>query len=345
MLGELNGSHLGFALNAPAAPANTWKDETAHLGLRFDPAFAGPGWKVRDVLAKGPATYRASKIAPGEVILKVDGREVTPAMDSGEVLNGPLDRDIILRVAATDGKERDVILRPISYTTARKLLYDQWIADNRREVEKASGGSLGYLHISAMNDESFERFEEELYAAGAGKDGLVIDVRENGGGSTTDRLLTALTQPRHAITVPRGGRPGYPQDRMVYAVWQKPITVLCNQNSFSNAEIFSHAIKELKRGKVVGVPTAGGVISTGSAGIMDVGTLRLPSRGWYGVSTGEDMELNGAQPDFVIWPQPGDLPKGVDAQLAKAIEVLQADVAAWKAQSRPTLKKASERQP
>jgi tricorn protease len=78
---------------------------------------------------------------------------------------------------------------------------------------------------------------------------------------------------------------------------------------------------------------------------MDVGTLRLPFRGWYVMSDGEDMELKGAQPDFVIWPQPGDQPKGVDAQLAKAIEVLRDDVQAWKKQPHPELKKASGRKP
>lgn len=345
MLGELNGSHLGFSLNGPATPANTWREETAHLGLRFDPTFDGPGWRVRDVLEKGPASHRASRIEAGEIILKVDGRDVSPKMDVSEVLNGPIERDIALHVRSVAGAERDVTLRPITYAAARKLLYDGWIKTNRRTVEQATGGMLGYLHIAAMSDESFELFEEELYEAGAGKDGLVIDVRENGGGSTADHLLTALMQPQHAITVPRGGKPGYPQDRIVYAVWQKPIVVLCNQNSFSNAEIFSHAIKTLKRGKLVGVPTAGGVISTGATSIMDVGTLRLPFRGWYVMSDGEDMELKGAQPDFVIWPQPGDQPKGVDAQLAKAIEVLRDDVQAWKKQPHPELKKASGRQP
>ena len=188
-------------------------------------------------------------------------------------------------------------------------------------------------------------FEEELYAAGAGRDGLIIDVRENGGGSTTDHLLTVLSQPSHAITVPRGGTAGYPQDRIVYATWNKPIAVLCNQNSFSNAEIFSHAIKTLKRGQLIGVPTAGGVISTGSTGIMDVGTLRVPFRGWYVPGTGQDMELNGAQPDHVLWPQPGDFARGLDVQLQKAIAVLQADVTAWKQRPQPTLRKASARKP
>jgi tricorn protease len=143
-------------------------------------------------------------------------------------------------------------------------------------------------------------------------------------------------------TVPRGGGPGYPQSRKVYATWNKPIVVLCNQNSFSNAEIFSHSIKTLKRGKLVGVPTAGGVISTGSVRIMDVGFLRLPGRGWFVLGTGEDMELNGAVPDIVIWPKPGELPRGKDVQLERAVKVLLAQVKARKAEP-PTLRKASER--
>ncbi|MCP4592229.1 MAG: peptidase S41, partial [bacterium] len=170
-----------------------------------------------------------------------------------------------------------------------------------------------------------------------------IDVRNNGGGFTADHVLTVLCQPSHAITVPRGGGQGYPEDRRVYATWNKPIVMMCNQNSFSNAEIISHAVKTLKRGKLVGAPTAGGVISTGGTGIMDVGFLRLPFRGWYILPTGEDMELNGAVPDFVLWPQPGEMPAGKDIQLEKAIEVLLDDVTQWNARPQPPLRKASER--
>jgi tricorn protease len=297
---------------------------------------------VRDVIPKSPASRKESRVEAGEIVLKVDGKDVQPAMDVSSVLNGPMERDIVLTVQNGD-KTREVPLRPISYITARRLLYDDWIAENRKAVEKASGGTLGYLHISAMDDASFQKFQEELYHAGAGKDGLIIDVRENGGGSTTDHLLTALTQPRHALTLPRGGKvPGYPQDRMIYATWHKPVVVMCNQNSYSNAEIFSHAIKTLKRGKVVGVTTAGGVISTGAASIMDIGTLRLPFRGWYGLENGQDMELNGAKPDFIVWPQPGDQ---TDRQLDKAVEVLKADVETWKKRPQPKLINASERKP
>jgi tricorn protease len=194
-----------------------------------------------------------------------------------------------------------------------------------------------------MNMPSLYEFERKLFEVGYNKDGLVIDVRGNGGGSTADRLLTALTQPRHAITVPRGGGPGYPQDRMVYATWDKPVVVLCNQNSFSNAEIFSHAIRVLKRGRLVGVQTAGGVISTGATTVMDLGTLRQPFRGWFSIETGEDMELNGAMPHVQLWPLPGEMPQGIDQVLERSVKVLTKDVDRYLKRPSPKLIKATQR--
>ena len=356
MLGELNGSHLGFYpgvstrptpnSDEPAGSGPAWRPVTGHLGARFDTDHKGPGLKIKDVIKGSPASRAGSRLEAGELILTIDNRPVDPSMDITEVLNGPLDRDIQLRVKSVKGEDRSVTIRPMPVSAVTSLLYKQWIEYNRQMVDKLSDGKLGYLHIRAMDEPSFHQFEEDLYAAGAGKDGLVIDVRENGGGSTADLLLTSLTQPVHALAIPRGStkdKSGYPQDRMVFAVWRKPIIVLCNQNSFSNAEIFSHAVKTLKRGKLVGVPTAGGVISTGGTSITDIGFLRLPFRGWYLRDNGEDMELNGAVPDVIIWPAPGDMPAGKDDQLTKAVELLKADVAAEAAKPRPNPRKATER--
>ncbi len=360
MLGELNGSHLGFtpgtstAEPEPGAEPRTTNDSprsnktTAHLGIRFDPAFDGPGLRVRDVLPGGPADLHQRKLKTGDIVLAIDGKKVDPSIDLTYILNGNLERDIQLTVlrkseqtktndeaaskaeanpkAADDSKEQSITIRPISYRRARVLLYDHWLEHNRELTNKLSDGKLGYLHIRAMDTSSLIEFERQLYNVGYGRDGLVIDVRDNGGGSTTDHLLTALTQPRHAITVPRGGTIGYPHDRMVYATWSKPIVVLCNQNSYSNAEIFSHAIKALGRGKLVGVQTAGGVVSTGVTRVTDVGVLRAPFRGWFSIVDGRDFELHGAEPDIVIWPKPGELPSGTDHQLEEALKVLKAEV-------------------
>ena len=353
MLGELNGSHLGFFISpggasprrgAPAIDplaSGKWSRATLHPGFRLDSGHKGDGWKIRDLITGSPAARVRHGLKSGDLVVAVNGQPVKSDTDPAQVLTLPPNSEISVTVRDAAGKERIETFPPISPAQARSALYGMWMDSNRAEVEKQSGGSLGYLHIQAMDMPSFHKFEEMLHFAGAGKKGLVIDVRENGGGSTADLLLTALTQPVHAYTVPRGGStPGYPQDRKIFASWTKPIVVLCNQNSFSNAEIFSHAIKTLKRGRLVGVPTAGGVISTGGTSIMDVGFLRLPFRGWYLATNGEDLELNGAVPDVVIWPQPGD---AVDRQLSKAVELLAVDVKAYEARPLPAPRKASQR--
>jgi len=350
MLGELNASHLGFSMGrgfrrggaSTAGEGNEWNPVTGHLGTLFDPTYEGPGLRVRAVVRNTPAWREETRIEPGEIILAIDGRRLLPGTEIAVYLTDRPDRDVEVRVLGKDGREREVVLRPTTYRTVRSRMYEDWMLANRRKVERLSDGKLGYLHIRAMGGRNLETFDADLYKIGHGKDGLVIDVRENGGGSITDHLLTCLFQPTHAITRGRGGSEGYPQDRRVYATWDKPIVVLCNQNSFSNAEIFSHAIKTLKRGKLVGTPTAGGVISTGSASLMGLARVRVPMRGWY-LLDGEDMERNGCVPDHVIWPLPGEMPAGKDRQLEKAVEVLLEDVKAWKARPRPKLRKASER--
>lgn len=362
MLGELNGSHLGFKSSVDSfANRSTqgWTDETAHLGVTFDRFHKGPGWKIASVVPRGPADESASRLFPGDLILEIDGVTLGPDIDPIMVLNGPLARDLRLKVrrgasggTAAPGPDKTtteklpeigIVLRPVSFARARELMQDARVEERRTLVDRLGGGKIGYVFVEKMDWSEFLRFEEEIFARGHGKDGILVDVRDNGGGFTADHLLTVLTPADHSFTVPRGGGPGYPQDRRVYATWNRPVTVLCNQNSFSNAEIFSHAIKELGRGKLVGVPTAGGVVSTGAAAIRDLGILRIPFRGWYRKSDGADMELNGAVPDAIVWPEPGDEAIGRDRQIEKAVELLLAEIKAEEAKPKPDPKPASRR--
>jgi tricorn protease len=212
----------------------------------------------------------------------------------------------------------------------RALRYQAETRANLAKVVELSGGRIGYIHIQSMDQASLDRFERDLYAAANGREALIIDVRNNGGGFTADRLLSSIDVREHAYAVPREGdrarKRSYPQDRLFIQRYTMPKAMLCNEKSFSNAEIISHAFKTLGLGPLVGQQTAGGVISTGSESLVDGTTVRMPFRGWYiagnGPTKDKDMEENGAMPDFVVVQTPEDEAKAFDAQLAKAVEEL-----------------------
>lgn len=181
---------------------------------------------------------------------------------------------------------------------------------------------------------SFERFERELQASGMGKEGIVIDVRFNGGGWTTDYLMAVLNVRQHAYTIPRGAAENlqdehkkfknyYPfSERLPLSSWTKPSVAMCNESSYSNAEIFSHAYKTLDIGTLVGKPTFGAVISTGGQRLLDGSYVRMPFRAWYVKATEENMENGPAVPDVIVDNAPDSKANGEDPQLKKAVEVL-----------------------
>ncbi len=319
MLGELRSSHVSFSL--PRAEGESGRP-TGMLGVVWSNRRDGDGLLIERVLPGTPAARKEVNLQPGERVMAIDGQQLTPTTNVWQLLEGKVGERVELLIRQPDGKERGVALRPISLSEYNTARYRDWVQRNRQYVERKSGGKLGYVHIQAMGEVSLREFIRDLYAAAYGKQGLIIDVRFNGGGRTADYLLAILHVPRHAYTVGRGGKPGYPHDRLPLPEWTKPIAVLCNSASFSNAEIFAHAIKTLKRGPLVGMPTAGGVISTGQRTLMDGSRVSTPGRGWYTIDKGINLEGNGAQPDYLIEDLPGDLSEGRDRQLDKAIEVL-----------------------
>lgn len=327
MLGELNSSHMG--LTAPDR-AITQRDVTGLLGVESVPV--NNGMKITHVIPATPADKIASKLYEGDIITAVNGNTITPDANFYDLLNGLANEKILLTVINNEGKQREVAIRPTANLTNN--LYDEWVDNRKKLVEKYSNGRLGYIHIRSMDFPSFEVVEREFTAAGFGKEGLLIDVRYNGGGSTTDYLMTILNYKQHAYTIPRGAsenlekdkkqfRSHYPiGERLVYAAWTKPSIALCNEGSYSNAEIFSHAYKTLGIGKLVGVPTNGSVISTGGKGLMDGSFVRLPGRGWFVKTTDKNEELGPAIPDIIVENQIDWISKGTDEQLKVAVETL-----------------------
>ncbi len=327
MLGELNASHMGYY------PANGSEGETTgFIGAFFDPSAGAPGLLIREVLPDSPAARHDVDLVAGERILAVNGIRVESTTNIYGLFADTVDQRVPVRVAGTDGVERTVTVLPISSRAQSALRYQEWVRQRRRLTEQYSGGRLGYIHIEGMDMPSFEEFERGLFAAADGKEGLVIDVRSNGGGWTTDRLLAVLMVQRHAYTVPRDSdadQRAYPTaERLPFSAWTRPAVTLCNEDSYSNAEIFSHAFKTLDRGKLVGMPTFGAVISTGGTTMINGAHVRLPMRGWFVADSGVNMELNGAVPDVVVAQPPAeDRSATEDTQLARAVEVLMAELA------------------
>lgn len=327
MLGQLNASHMG--LRGSSTPETTQREQSGVLGIEVKPVKNGV--EITTIVPNTPADKKASKLNVGDVITAINGEEIGNR-NYYELMLGTSGERILLNIKGADGKDREVIIRPTS--SIRGQLYNTWVKERKALTEKYSNGQLGYIHIQGMNWNSFERFERELTASAQGKKGIVIDVRFNGGGWTTDMLMAVLNVRQHSYTVPRGAVESlekenkeytnyYPYgERLPLAAWTGPAITLCNQNSYSNAEIFSHAFKTLDRGTLVGMPTFGAVISTGSGGLIDGSYVRRPFRAWYVKATGENMEHGPAVPDVEVENAPNYRAIGEDAQLRKAVEVL-----------------------
>ena len=330
MLGELNASHMGYRPSGSSASNRGSEDITGWIGVTYDPAKGGPGIYVSEVLPDSPAWRTDVKIEKGERLLAVNGAEIATDTNVFDVFVDTVDQRTQLRMLGVDGVERTVVVEPVGLMDQRQLRYEEWVRERRRLTEEWSDGRLGYVHIQGMNTPSFEEFERMLFAAAHGKEGLLIDVRFNGGGRTTDYVMAVLMVRRHAYTVPRGADPSiraYPQDRLPLAAWTRPAAVLCNEQSYSNAEIFSYAFQSLDRGPVVGWPTFGAVISTGGMRTLDGALVRLPGRGWFVAPTGINMENNGAVPDVLVMQRPSeDRSATEDTQLRRAVEVLLANL-------------------
>ncbi|WP_300321102.1 S41 family peptidase [Idiomarina sp.] len=288
------------------------------------------GLEVTSVLNKSPAARDDSRLQVGDVITQVNQQSVKDA-NFYELLNGYANQRVLLNIKRAN-EDTEVVLWPTTSLSDEK--YDNWVETRRAMTEEYSNGRLGYLHIRGMNWTSFERFERELMAAGYGKDGIVIDVRYNGGGWTTDYLMAVLNVEQHAYTIPRGAtddldknqkkfRNKYPySERLPLSAWTKPSIAMSNENSYSNAEIFSHAYKALGIGKLVGRPTFGAVISTGAERLVDGSIVRMPFRGWWVKESDANMDFTPAQPDIEVFNPPAYKAKNVDPQLKRAVDEL-----------------------
>ncbi len=326
LMGELAASHMGVS---NPGPVSSLREPSGRLGIEYRRIVSRNeeriGYRVTGILPEGPATLGPMPLEPGDIITEIGLQPFEEDETLRQRLRGQVDQEVVVTFdrPGRDGyTEYRTILTTVSLTGYARLKYDAFREKSRHRVEELSDGRLGYLHIQAMNQTSLEGFQGDLYAAAEGKEGLIIDVRNNGGGNTTDRILTSIMAGEHAYTVPAGVDPAntghYPQDRLDAPRYTLPVNMLANEKSYSNAEILAHAFRTLGRGHLVGEQTYGGVISTNSHTLIDGATVRRPFRGWY-LPDGTDMEHNGAMPHLRVEQRPEDEVADRDRQLERAV--------------------------
>ena len=324
MIGELDSSHTGISggTRLPGEPTRAERIATRYPG--FDLAADASGfYKVSYIYRKGPADHEYVKLAPGNFILAVNGKDLKTSENYWKLFNIMPEKkfEFVVNSKPTMDGAWTVTLDPLTAAQNSDLEYARWVDDHAAMVRTLSGGQVGYLHIKAMDAPSLAKFQRDLLE-NQDKKALIIDERFNGGGGIDQELLQILNQ-RKAYQSSRN-RDSIDVARPSQAFFG-PMVVLQNERSASDAEMFPDGFRTLGLGKLVGMPTMAAVIGTGSFTLLDGETLRTPGSA-ITTSRGEDMENYGVIPDFLVDNTPPDFLSGHDRQVEKAIEVLKGEL-------------------
>ncbi|WP_406149188.1 S41 family peptidase [Streptomyces sp. NBC_01012] len=337
--GELGTSH------AYVTPPGGQGDDAAGQGLLgADLSRAGDGtWRIDRILpsetsdpeAWAPLAAPGVAVRTGDVILAVDGHRVDTLTGPAPLLAGAAGKPVELTVSPADGgAPRHVVVVPIADEEA--LRYHAWVADRRAYVRERSGGRLGYLHVPDMVGSGWAQIHRDLRTEVA-REGLVVDVRENRGGHTSQLVVEKLARRIVGWDLPRGMRPtSYPGDAP-----RGPVVAVANEYSGSDGDIVNAAIKALGIGPVVGTRTWGGVVGIDNRYQLVDGTrVTQPKYAFWLEGYGWGVENHGVDPDVEVVMTPQDHVAGRDPQLDEAIRIALDSLARTPAKTAPPLPSA-----
>lgn len=312
MLGELNASHTGCRYYAGGASLST-----AALGAFFDPNYEGDGLKIQEVIKRGPFAVKKNEVTAGCIIEKIDGEAIKAGKDYNALLDGKAGKNVRLTIKNTKGKTFDLTIKAISQGYQQELLYKRWVDRNRAIVDSVSKGRIAYVHVKAMDSESFRTVYSELLSdKNRNKDAVIVDERHNGGGWLHDDLCTLLSGKQYQEFVPHGKVVG----KDPFNKWTKPSCVLICEDDYSNGHGFPWVYKELGIGKLIGAPVAGTMTAVWWETLMDrslvFGIPQVGCRDMRG-TFGENTTL---YPDIEVYNSPEDYINGHDTQLIRAVE-------------------------
>ncbi|PHN04207.1 S41 family peptidase [Flavilitoribacter nigricans] len=311
MLGELNTSHFGFYSSGKEEEA-FYGTRTLAAGLLFE---EDKPYQVATIITDGPADRKGKDIKKGDVLVAVNGQRIDAAKNREAYFAQPsLDQELVLTFQR-GGEEHQVMLHPISAGAQRNLLYDEWMDERQAIVDKATDKQVAYVHMKNMGGGELESFLEQMVSEWHQRDALILDLRYNTGGNVHDAVLQFLSQRPYLKWKYREGKLS---NQPNFAPAGKPIVVLINEQSLSDAEMTTAGFKELGLGTVIGTETYRWIIFTSGKGLVDGSFYRLPSWGCYTLD-GKNLEKTGVSPDIFVKNTFKDRLDQKDPQLDRAI--------------------------
>lgn len=315
MLGELNASHTGASYRVGGSKND---DATASLGLFYDNNWNQDGLKITEVMDKSPVIKESSKIEAGVIIEKINGNSLSKDVNHYQFLNRITGKATLLSLYNPKTKERwEETVKPISKGEEYQLRYERWVKNCRDLVEELSDGTIGYVHVRGMNDQSFRVVYDEALGRNNDKNALIVDTRFNGGGWLHDDLATFLSGKSYITFMPRGQNLGdEPQFK-----WRKPSCVVMSESNYSDAHMFPYTYRALGIGQLVGMPVPGTGTAVWWESLQNGVVFGIPQVGMVDVD-GDYLENKQLEPDVKVLNEPEVVTKGRDQQLEASVKVL-----------------------
>ena len=320
MQGELGTSHA-YASGGDLSKSPYYGVGSLGAKLEFDQKTGA--YKVVDISRGDPWDKKASSpfvhpgvnINKGDLIWEINGKKLGKTISPNELLINTAGNEVLLLVSDAKGKNK----RPVRVKTLRSKYpaqYREWVNKNREYVHNKSKGKVGYVHVPNMDPEGFAEFHRG-YLAECDYEGLIIDVRYNGGGNVSALILEKLARRRLGYDYTRWfGLKPYPMDSP-----RGPMVALTNEHAGSDGDMFSHGFKMMKLGPLIGKRTWGGVIGISPRfSLVDGGYTTQPEFSFWFNDVEWAIENYGAEPDIDVDIKPQDYVTGVDPQLDRSID-------------------------
>jgi tricorn protease len=329
MIGELSNSHtyVGGGDYPDLHPVNVgllgvdFEADQATGIYRFKKIYAGENW---DQQTRSPLTEPGVTVKEGDYLIAVNGRSLRTPQDPYELFVNTVNENVTLTVNSKPSEDgsHTVQVKPIADEGNLREL--AWVESNRKKVDAASSGRIGYVYLPDMGGEGLNEFVKQYFPQ-IRKEGMIIDVRYNGGGFVDQLIFSRLRR----ILAGMGSSRNWESGTVPPVVFSGAMACVTNHYAASDGDIFSYYFKYYKLGPLIGERTWGGVRGIrGQIPLMDGGYITRPEFARYDLNSRWVVENRGVQPDIVVENRPDLVVKGQDPQLEKAIEVVMKEIQA-----------------